>query len=412
MNSTERKPKLVQTLLLLLSSMLFVMAIVRHYLEGAQTSKTIYFLYLISLFFIACFFYVRRFKKTETVSFLIVFLGFIVTTIRVFNTGGLQGSAISWYLGIPAIAAFIQGHRWVVPWMIVSILGVSLPLMLPEKVAGHSIPIVNFIVLSLLIIVNSMMMYIFEKQRIANEKRLLDQASMLAQTEKLMSLGTLAGGVAHEINNPLAIIRGHAEALRKNILKKKEEINVEDIQKACQKIENNIVRISSITKNLLVFTQAGRPSEFQSFEVSEVLNSVKDQVEYKLNNIKFTVIHNAYGAHIEANKTLFEQVLVNLVLNSIDAIEELQEQWIKIEISKNNSFLKIEVTDSGHGISSDSVNKIFDPFYTTKTVGKGTGLGLSLCRSIMEMHNGSLKYIENSPHTKFEIQLPLKFNHA
>ncbi|GAB4012804.1 MAG: hypothetical protein Fur0010_08930 [Bdellovibrio sp.] len=323
-----------------------------------------------------------------------------------------MATPIAWFIAVPGFAAFIQGHRWVLPWGILCVVGAASPLLLPELVSGGHSALVNFIVLALLIMAMSYILYVFEKQRIANEERLLDQTSKLAQTEKLMSLGTLAGGVAHEINNPLSIIRGHAELLRKKSLKKKEEINVEDIQKACQKIEDNIVRISSITQNLMVFTKAGQPSEFQSFEVSEVLNSVKEQVEHKLKNIKFTIIHNAYGTHVEANKTLFEQVLVNLVSNSIDAIEELQEQWIEVEISKNDGSLKIEVIDSGHGISSDSVKRIFDPFYTTKKVGKGTGLGLSLCRSIMEMHNGSLKYIETSPHTKFELKLPLKFNHA
>lgn len=405
----QRKVNLIKSLLILLSSMVLLMALLRHYFEGQSTSPTIILLYFVSAFFIGCYFFVTKYKRTEVVSFLIVFVGFLVTTIRALNTGGLSGSAITWFIGIPALAAFIQGHRWVIPWATLSILGMSLPLMSPEWVSGETSNIVSFIVLSLLLIVNSFMLYLFEKQRIENENRIVDQSKYLAQSEKIMSLSTLAGGVAHEINNPLAVIKGFSEQLKKKLNHTDiKEVSKEEIEKVCNKIENNVRRISTITQNLLVFTRAGQVKEFQVFEVSEIVESAKSSLEKNLSNIKFTLIHNSYGKKVEGNKILLEQVLINLISNSIDAISQTQDKWIQVEINSVQNELIISVVDSGLGIANSVVEKIFDPFFTTKETGKGKGLGLSLCKAVLEMHKGSLDYIKGSYNTKFVIRLPIK----
>jgi C4-dicarboxylate-specific signal transduction histidine kinase len=106
------------------------------------------------------------------------------------------------------------------------------------------------------------------------------------------------------------------------------------------------------------------------------------------------------------NTVQLSQVLLNLLNNARDAIEQLPEKWVRIEVAEKEGQAMISVTDSGSGIDAQTQRKLFQPFFTTKRVGKGTGLGLSVSARIMKSHQGELRYDPGSPHTRFVMSMP------
>lgn len=109
---------------------------------------------------------------------------------------------------------------------------------------------------------------------------------------------------------------------------------------------------------------------------------------------------------INCDEVGIEQVLVNLVNNSIDAIKDLPEKWVKLSVFEDQSMIVVQVMDSGPGIPKIIADRIFEPFYTTKKVGEGTGLGLSLSKGILDEHNAAICILQDQPHTCFEIRFP------
>jgi C4-dicarboxylate-specific signal transduction histidine kinase len=240
-----------------------------------------------------------------------------------------------------------------------------------------------------------------EKQVEARTRELDAQRMQMVQSSRLASLGEVSAGIAHEINNPLAIIQGNAEILTKYI---------ENQPKAVmhlEKITAMVQRISKIVKGLRTFARDGSKDPMHTFKVNPFLEELKDlcQARMKAYDIDFT-IHcpphlQSYGREVQIS-----QVLINLLNNSIDAIEPLKDKWIRLEAFERNGQLIFAVTDSGSGIPSAIREKIMEPFFTTKTIGKGTGLGLAISIGIARDHGGDLVYVPTSNFTRFEIVLP------
>lgn len=241
---------------------------------------------------------------------------------------------------------------------------------------------------------------------VTDEKNLEVQ---LYQNSKLAALGEMASGVAHEINNPLSIIIGKTSLLKNQLAN--ENWNREKIIQDITKVENTALRISKIIKGLTAFS---RNAEHDSFSVIEVNNIIDDTLSLVSEKFKYhaieIVVDCPIGLTIECNATQIGQVIMNLLINSFDAIKKLNEQWIRIEVKSKANSVNILVSDSGNGISPKIIEKIMQPFFTTKSVGEGTGLGLSLSKSLIESHNGNLKYIPTAKNTTFAIELPLRAN--
>uniref|UniRef100_UPI0035665FEB sensor histidine kinase n=1 Tax=Halobacteriovorax sp. TaxID=2020862 RepID=UPI0035665FEB len=121
-------------------------------------------------------------------------------------------------------------------------------------------------------------------------------------------------------------------------------------------------------------------------------------VEYKISD------HNLFFKGLEQQIT---QIIINLMMNSAQAIQGLEDSWISVELLKSNNHVVFRVTDSGVGISQEFQDKLMDPFFTTKEVGKGTGLGLSISKKIAHFHDGDLKLITKANNTTFELSIPL-----
>lgn len=237
------------------------------------------------------------------------------------------------------------------------------------------------------------------------EKLVAQKTAQLVQSSKLSSLGEMAAGVAHEINNPMAVILGNAEVLKEHLGDQADEFSA----KKLDKIMNMVTRVSKIVKGLKQFSRDAHADEMIVVPVSKIINEVLELCQQKLKNasVEVEVKVPEVEAFIKCREVQMSQVLLNLVQNAADAIAELPERWIKISCESVNSMnLQIRVMDSGRGIPPEILPKLFEPFFTTKEIGKGTGLGLSISAGIVKDHGGSLTVDELAPHTCFVLTLP------
>lgn len=242
---------------------------------------------------------------------------------------------------------------------------------------------------------------------VTSQKRLEQQ---LIRSDKLASLGTLVAGIAHEINNPLGIIAGYAEALidrakEKNLLKMKE---FEDFPEYLETIHNEIFRCKGILRSLLDFA---RPSGGTSREIdiNELIKEVILLVNHKAKRLNHNIILklNRDLPRICAEPGSLRQLFMNIIINSLYFTPEMGS--ITITTGMDADMIKVAISDTGAGIPNDILPRIFDPFFTTKPVGEGTGLGLSICYKIVEEHYGAIDVeSEINKGTTFTITLPVR----
>jgi signal transduction histidine kinase len=242
-----------------------------------------------------------------------------------------------------------------------------------------------------------------ELVRIRTEELIRTQRQLI-QAEKLATVGTLAGGVAHEINNPLAAILTNAQMLS---MAEENEENKESIKW----IEDAAKRCRSIVQKLMVYSRkplGGR--DVIDVDLEKALNNALSLLSYQLTqeNIKVNTRLTNAPFIIHGSQNELEQVFTNLLLNAKDAIKHKKKSGqIDISITRQDKQIIIKVKDDGIGISKEHISKIFDPFYTTKDVGKGTGLGLSICHSIIEGHKGAIRVeSQEGEGSTFIVNLP------
>jgi len=241
----------------------------------------------------------------------------------------------------------------------------------------------------------------------AVQKKVTDQQQALVVSNKLSSLGEMAGGVAHEINNPLAIIMG-ISAQMEELLKRK-LVDQAKLAHLLGKIIQSSDRIARIVRGLRTFSRDGSQDPTQLVTVNSVIKETLGFCAQRFlnNGIRLTLEPNLDDLCFMGQETQISQVLLNLLNNAYDAVEKTPEPWVLISVNKREQFLEIRVTDSGPGISSEVQEKLFLPFFTTKEIGKGTGMGLSISRKIVDNHQGELRVDDHAPHTCFVIQLPI-----
>jgi two-component system NtrC family sensor kinase len=227
----------------------------------------------------------------------------------------------------------------------------------------------------------------------------------MVQTEKLASLGRMAAGVAHEINNPLTGIVTFAHLMKKRV--PPDSLEAEDLTIIIEQAE----RCAKIIKNLLTFARA-TPSEKGEININDVLNRtihmVKNQA--KFHNVKFNINMEDADFITLGDATQFQQIFLNMLLNAADAMNEKGTITIatrRITV-KDKPFVEIEFTDTGCGIPEEILGKLFEPFFTTKPVGKGTGLGLSVSHGIIRHFGGYIDVKSKvGKGTSFFVKLPL-----
>ncbi len=226
--------------------------------------------------------------------------------------------------------------------------------------------------------------------------------SQLQQAEKLSSIGLFAAGLAHEVNTPLAGISSYAQMLL-------EEVPEGDSRReALIKIEKQSFRASEIINNLLNFARFSE-SDFKEVNINRLMSDTVSLLEHQLrkNGINLEMDLADELPETLGNGGKLQQVFMNLFLNAKDAMP--RGGTLNLRSYENNSEIVIEINDTGVGISKEDIKKIYDPFFTTKSVGKGTGLGLSVSFGIIQEHSGRIS-VESQPNkgTSFSLYLPVK----
>ncbi len=234
-------------------------------------------------------------------------------------------------------------------------------------------------------------------------KELKETQSQLVQAEKLASIGTLAGGVAHEINNPLTAVLTNVQMLKMTN-------EVED-KEALSLIEQGAKRCREIIQKLMRYARKIEEGETrEEVDINKVIRAASDFLGYQLKqeNIELELALGETGP-ISGVSNELEQVFTNLILNGRDAVKAAGRKGkIGIKTSQKNGLVHIEVADNGIGIKKENLNRIFDPFYTTKDVGEGTGLGLTVTTGIVEKHSGKISVSSREGQgATFSIQFPL-----
>ncbi|MCD4677688.1 MAG: sensor histidine kinase [Desulfobacula sp.] len=242
--------------------------------------------------------------------------------------------------------------------------------------------------------------------------------NQLIRATQLAEIGEMAAGFAHEINNPLQIIKSEYtliqtlmdEIFNEDEIQKNEDIK--DIEDSLDQIKLQVNRCSEITHAILKF---GRKNEIEdkllrpSIVIPEIINMIEKKANVSGVEIIKNISEKAYG--FMGDPSQFQQVMLNLFNNAMDAIEDRHgSSGGRLSITvckKNENRLEIKIADNGIGISPANIEKIFSPFFTTKPVGKGTGLGLSVCYGIIESFGGTMKVTsEQNIGTTFIISLP------
>jgi two-component system NtrC family sensor kinase len=209
--------------------------------------------------------------------------------------------------------------------------------------------------------------------------------AQLVHSEKLASLGVLAGGVAHEINNPLMVILGRTELMLMA------DSMGDEGKKNLDTIRHETERIAKIVQNLLTFSRKSRQEKIESVEVAEALERTLMLSEHQLTVANVEVLKEIEPdmPTIDANAGQLQQVFMNLIINAHHAMPDGGRLSIKTGTTPDDHVF-IEISDTGCGIPAEDINRIFDPFFTTKDEGKGTGLGLAVSRNIVENHGGEI----------------------
>ena len=214
------------------------------------------------------------------------------------------------------------------------------------------------------------------------ERKELEQR--LIESVKLAGIGTLAAGVAHEINNPLSIILGFAQTMLKDLPQENE------LHKDLRIVEQEATRCAKVVKDLLTFARPGKMEKSET-NLTELMQTSISLLRHFIRKNEISVEED-YSADVPLlwiDTKKMQQVFINVLLNAIEAMPRGGRLKVRICIDQAAEMIRIDIADTGSGIPEDSLTKIFEPFYTTKS-NKGTGLGLSICRSIIKEHLGSI----------------------
>ncbi len=232
-------------------------------------------------------------------------------------------------------------------------------------------------------------------------KRERDKAEKLArQSERLASVGQLAAGIGHEINNPLMNIMSLASLIEDGVKDNKEAIN--DISLLKKEGE----RCARIVQGILSFARENKP-DYHDFNMSQLIEDTLDLLQHRIESAEITVVMDLqYDLFLIADMNQLQQVLVNIILNAVQASKA--GGTIHIKSFKDIDYIAVEIIDTGAGIKSQEMAKVFDPFFTTKQEGEGTGLGLSVSYGIVKHHGGTI-HLENISGKGLRVVILLPF---
>lgn len=231
-----------------------------------------------------------------------------------------------------------------------------------------------------------------------NYHRIL-MTNRLETQERLVSLGKLAGGIAHEFNNPLDGVMRYTNLCLRHTQ------NNEILQEYLMEIQSGLKRMANIVKNLLACARQTPPNNYKVDVHKTIDQALKDLYPY-LASKNIDLVKNYANDLPEITDRGVERIISNLVKNAIDAIDK--NGTIEISTMVKDSYVELVVSDTGHGISVKNLERIFEPFFTTKSIDQGCGLGLTVVNEIIKHYNGKIEVKNNVPQlTIFTVSLPI-----
>lgn len=246
-----------------------------------------------------------------------------------------------------------------------------------------------------------------QSERIRLQKETEVQRAKMIHSSRLTSLGEMAGNIAHEINNPLAVIKTSAQLLELELKNLGSVVSPRTFD-TLKRIDNTVNRISKIVKGLRSFSRTGEQDPFVEIKINSLVQEAIEMCQTRFLNhgVKLAsyVTHNDFT--ILGRPVELVQVIVNLLNNAFDAVSDAPIKAVEICINEDHNFVSVEVSDTGPGIPPEAQARIMDPFFTTKPLGQGTGLGLSISKGITEAHNGELTFKRELNRTIFVLRLP------
>lgn len=237
------------------------------------------------------------------------------------------------------------------------------------------------------------------------KKQLREQEGKAVYAAKLASLGEMAAGIAHEINNPLTIILGSATIIEKLI--EEPSLDKNAIKQLTHKLIGTSERISKTIASLKSLSRSGENDSFEEIDFRKMLEQCLDLCRQRCDRHDINLKLPAFDGPVlfKGREGQLSQVVLNLLSNAIDAVKNCNDRWIEVRYLQGPDAFDIFISDSGPGVPKEIREKIMEPFFTTKDVNQGTGLGLSISKTIMISHKGELNLMEGSP-TTFRMHLP------
>jgi signal transduction histidine kinase len=243
----------------------------------------------------------------------------------------------------------------------------------------------------------------FEHKRLVADYRKMNEQRLM-RSEKLASIGRLAAGIAHEINNPLTSVLTFSSLL----LRKAE---IEDQKEKLEIIVKETTRCRQIVRDLLNFARQGEPKK-EECSINQVIESALSLTKNQLKMSEMRIVVKKELEELPLLQLDLDQMLevfVNIIINAIDAMPQGGELHFTTRLAQGGKTVEIRASDTGYGIPRENLAKVFDPFFTTKDAGKGTGLGLSVTYGIIDRHNGTIDVeSEIGKGTTFIIKLPVE----
>jgi PAS domain S-box-containing protein len=255
---------------------------------------------------------------------------------------------------------------------------------------------------------------IYSKARVLEKDIKLEQLYLEQhksfQANKLAILGEMAAGVAHELNNPLAIIAGYLQIMEL------ESNSAEETHPKQQKVLSSMMRATeratSIVENLKSLSRDASVDDLEVTSFQEIMNCSLNLLlnRFEQKKVKFEYAMPSQELLLHCRKYELSQVFFNMILNALEAVQKDTAPWVKIQTSSEKQQLTVTMSNSGTAIPLELRGKIFNPFFSTKLSGFGTGMGLSVAASVIQQHGGSIMIDPQNPHTTFVLKLPLLEN--
>ena len=238
------------------------------------------------------------------------------------------------------------------------------------------------------------------------KKEVLVQKAQAINSAKLASIGEMAGGIAHEINNPLAVIDGNINIIRRQLDPLDSNLK-KDIENRCASMQGMVIRIEAIVKGLRHFSREGDQDLKEPTGIFDLVEQALTLCQEKLamNGVNLNIDIDP-NLMFSCRATQMGQVILNILNNALDALSETPSPIIVVEAFRSGDFIDLVIKNNGPKIPNHLKEKILEPFYTSKDIGKGTGLGLSISVGIIEGHGGQISVYDSGLWTVFRIRLP------